>query len=418
MPLSKLTVERYRGFLFSTEISLRPLTILFGHNSAGKSALIRALPLVAASTGGSRQAPLALDSAAARGASFDELKTRLTSKRDLSLSLSWDDEEVPIRSIKIRVRNEPTPLIPVQQVLTGIVIKDEIGREIRVTDDLENPGRFSIDGLDHQRSESIPFEGVRPNPRGLEPQDELSPLLEGCATRLSKLKESLHWLSAVQAPLARHFSPGTRPTRLGPDGEGTQELLVHLGEQNGSFERVRSFLQRMFKHWLMLNKYRGDQALELGTEGQPTGDSIVDVGEGVSQSLPFLLLLALSAEGELGPSPVIAVEQPEMHLHPRAEKELAAILCEVVAKTPGQRILIESHSENLLLFVQLAIAQGRLRSEDVAVYWLERGRDGECSCKEITIDEEGRPHGWPPGVFSEDVELARELLLARRRLRR
>jgi predicted ATPase len=73
MALSSFTVANYRSFLRPTTIELRPLTLLFGYNNSGKSALLRVLPLLADSVGTPRGAPLNLDSAAVRGASFRDL---------------------------------------------------------------------------------------------------------------------------------------------------------------------------------------------------------------------------------------------------------------------------------------------------------------------------------------------------------
>ena len=71
--LQSFGLENYRAFDEAVAIELRPLTLFFGHNSAGKSALLRALPLIAASVDNSQSGPLALDSRPARGATFSEI---------------------------------------------------------------------------------------------------------------------------------------------------------------------------------------------------------------------------------------------------------------------------------------------------------------------------------------------------------
>jgi hypothetical protein len=78
---------------------------------------------------------------------------------------------------------------------------------------------------------------------------------------------------------------------------------------------------------------------------------------------------------------------------------------------------METHSENFLLRVQLAIVRGELAPEHVLVYWVRELEDGSGEAVRITFDELGRPEGdtWPPGVFSEDVEQARQIVLERRK---
>ena len=65
MRLARFSVENYRAFVDRASLELRPLTLLFGYNSAGKSALLRFLPIIGASSSSGQISPLALDTAAA-----------------------------------------------------------------------------------------------------------------------------------------------------------------------------------------------------------------------------------------------------------------------------------------------------------------------------------------------------------------
>jgi hypothetical protein len=77
--------------------------------------------------------------------------------------------------------------------------------------------------------------------------------------------------------------------------------------------------------------------------------------------------------------------------------------------------VIETHSENLLLRVQIAIASGELPADKVIVHWV-RPLDRGSVIDTITFDHAARPlgAGWPPGVFSEDLVQARALLAIRK----
>jgi predicted ATPase len=81
-------------------------------------------------------------------------------------------------------------------------------------------------------------------------------------------------------------------------------------------------------------------------------------------------------------------------------------------------LVIETHSENLLLSVQLQIAEGLISPDDVAVYWIEHRADGGSLIRTIELDEQGQAINWPRGVFSEDLQLARKLYLTRQGARR
>ena len=93
--------------------------------------------------------------------------------------------------------------------------------------------------------------------------------------------------------------------------------------------------------------------------------SIADVGFGVSQVLPVLVALIVARPGQL-----VYLEQPELHLHPRAQIGLAQILADAAKR--GVRVVAETHSSLLLLSVQTLVAEGDLSPELVKLHWFTR----------------------------------------------
>ena len=80
---------------------------------------------------------------------------------------------------------------------------------------------------------------------------------------------------------------------------------------------------------------------------------LTDVGFGVSQVLPVLVLLYYVPEGS-----IVLMEQPEIHLHPSVQSELADVMLSV-AKRRNVQIIVESHSEHLLRRFQRRAAEKR-----------------------------------------------------------
>ena len=136
----------------------------------------------------------------------------------------------------------------------------------------------------------------------------------------------------------------------------------------------------------------------------------------MAQVLPVVVLGCLARLGYLPNDSILAIEHPELHLHPMAHAELAALFCEVAVASQGPTVVIETHSENLLLRVQIAIARGEISKQDVIIHWLRASDDGLSVIDTITFDDSARPQGssWPPGVFREDTEQARTLIELRR----
>lgn len=124
--------------------------------------------------------------------------------------------------------------------------------------------------------------------------------------------------------------------------------------------------------------------------------SIADVGLAMSQVLPVLTALIVAE-----PEQLVYVEQPELHLHPRAQWKLAGLL--VRAANRGVRLLIETHSSLLLQGILTCVAKGEITPENVALHWFARDEEGVTRVKTADLDSEGRVGDWP--VDFDDVEL-------------
>lgn len=158
---------------------------------------------------------------------------------------------------------------------------------------------------------------------------------------------------------------------------------------------------------------RGDTRSELVLIDKRSGTPVShrDVGIGVSQVLPVLVSAYAST------AKLIAIEQPEIHLHPALQAELGDVFLESALGGAENRFLIETHSEHLLLRIMRRMretAAGKLRGgllpvrpEDVAVLFIEP--DGAHSLvREMPLNERGDlVKAWPGGFFEESM---REIL--------
>ena len=125
--------------------------------------------------------------------------------------------------------------------------------------------------------------------------------------------------------------------------------------------------------------------------------NIADVGFGVSQTLPVLVALLTAEPGQL-----VFLEQPEIHLHPKAQVALAGVLADAAKR--GVRVIAETHSILLLTAVQALVAEGDLSPEEVLLHWFERDEKGLTSIETRELDEQGRYGDWPEDFA--DTEMA------------
>jgi hypothetical protein len=140
-----------------------------------------------------------------------------------------------------------------------------------------------------------------------------------------------------------------------------------------------------------------DRIRELVLVDQRTGTVVThrDVGIGISQVLP-VLVMAYGSQGKL-----LAMEQPEIHLHPALQAELADVFIEAALGPRQNSFILETHSEHLILRLMRRIREGKVKSDDIGVVFVEPLARGSRFL-ELRIDEEGDfIDEWPGGFFEE-----------------
>jgi predicted ATPase len=139
-------------------------------------------------------------------------------------------------------------------------------------------------------------------------------------------------------------------------------------------------------------------------EGENDLVSVADVGFGVSQTLPVLVALLVAEPGQ-----AVYLEEPEIHLHPRAQSQMAGILAEAAAR--GVRVIAETHSSILLRGVQTLVAAGKLSPEIVKLHWFTRSpQDGSTEIHSADLDKQGAFGDWPEDFDEVALETEKQYL--------
>lgn len=131
--------------------------------------------------------------------------------------------------------------------------------------------------------------------------------------------------------------------------------------------------------------------------------NIADVGFGISQVLPVLVALLVAAPGQL-----VYLEQPEIHLHPRAQAALAQLLIKTARR--GVRVVAETHSSLLLKAIQTRVARGEITPSDVMCHWFQRDEAGETQISSTELDEMGAFGEWPEDFADVELRVESEYL--------
>ena len=126
---------------------------------------------------------------------------------------------------------------------------------------------------------------------------------------------------------------------------------------------------------------------------------MADVGLGVSQVLPVLVALWTANPGQL-----VLVEQPETHLHPRAQVAIAGPILAAVNR--GVEVIVETHSAALLRSIQTEIARDAIAPEFVSLNWFSRSSaNGMTTITPGKLDERGRFGEWPEDFDDVTLEI-------------
>ena len=428
MPPKSLSFEGYKAFKQRQTIELGSLTLLFGYNNSGKSAAIRALPLLASSfKNGDRKQTYTnswLDYSAQciRGATFKDLSH--ANQPRMSFGLSWPDGcsiDFDLRQDGIE-GEEITGLNIASKSLTEESIgKYEFQRHIAGL-----PSLINVFEDKKNRDFLVTLDGFNFGFKNSGDRDKLEILLN----HLNDFSQGVYWLNSIRKHPPRNFDIGNGiEIGIESDGGNTAQTLWWLGEnKKPSFDDVNEWLINACGRKIDISSAAssasadGRRKVRLETIANdrevtslPIRIPILDSGEGIAQALPVITLCAQAARGELGKSPIIVIEQPELHLHPRATVDLANFIVESIAKNPDVRYVIETHSESFLLAIQGALVDKQLMPTQTSCYWVSVDPvDSSSNLKKVDIDSDGFISGaWPNGVFNETLDQARELIKKR-----
>lgn len=237
--------------------------------------------------------------------------------------------------------------------------------------------------------------------------NRMARLLAGIGSEVRALLAGITYLGPLRSAPKRYYDRASNGDRPG-DGYDTAMLLYN-----------NSVIVEGVNEWLTHLEVPYDLQM-LPIEAQAgvaslVGDLVVmaltdtrsgvqvtpaDVGYGVSQMLPIVVKLLAETDS------VVCIEQPETHLHPRLQARLADLfIASSSAEGQGNQLIVETHSEHLMLRVQRRIREGALSPEDIAVLYVDQDPSGRADVLRIRLSEDGEfLDEWPEGFFEERLD--------------
>lgn len=231
------------------------------------------------------------------------------------------------------------------------------------------------------------------------------------SSEFKKLFSHVHYLGPTRVEPQRYYQWGGRhPQHIRQWGNQAIDALLsarvrrlktlHKEEEIPIEDRVSEWLREMELAYSFTLDWKTQGSIEYEVRIQKTSSSppvtLVDMGYGLGQFLPVLVLCYYAPEGS-----TLILEQPGIHLHPKVQSQLADLLIEVVTERNLQ-ILVESHSEHLLNRLQRRVAEEKISVDKTAFYFC-RNDEGISNIERLKMDEFGNITNWPENFFGDEM---------------
>ena len=399
--ITKIAVSGFKSLAEECTIDIRPLTILAGANSSGKSSIMQPFLMLKQTLEAPYDpGPLLLEGPNVQFTEAEQFLSKLVSKERA--------DRFQIQIDTTHMFEDFSTTVTFRKGHSGIKLVEMAKTNSKYHEDMtlypEMPPE-ELKSLVNRNLMPTGFDAVRRSRCFVRFETQ-----DGHMSQSVTYNLEFHILSSIHLPGLRGNPERTyKLTSTGPRYPGTFEhytaSIIHEWQETED-DRLKTLADAL--HTLGLTGQIGtkkidDARIELQVGLLPpsgTGEtdmvSITDVGFGVSQVLPVLVALIVAEPGQL-----VYLEQPELHLHPRAQVALAQVLA--AAAKRGVRVVAETHSSLLLLAIQTLVAEGDLSPELVKLHWFTRGEDGATKIDTADLDEAGAYGDWPEDF--DDVDL-------------
>ena len=169
-----------------------------------------------------------------------------------------------------------------------------------------------------------------------------------------------------------------------------EQLATNLAYSRSSEEPLSKLMEKVTG-----TGFRADmvppQSVEVKSLTSSGPVNMVTEGFGANALIQLLHQLIIADKGA-----TVLIEEPEIHLHPKAQADLAEVLADT-AKAEDKQIIMTTHSEYVAGRLLTLVAEGKLMTDELAIYSFEKDEKGECSATEIEVTERGQTKGGLTG---------------------
>lgn len=434
--ITSLSLKNFKSWHEIDAMRLAPITGVFGANSSGKTSILQSLLLLKQTTESSDRAAV-LDFGGERSAAqlggFRDVIFGHSTEKILGFSVDW----VPTTPLNI---TDPDRAGKSLFTSEGLGFSTQIGMNStgklaveKLEYRLDGPrftmqqlkqgkaGKYDLhsegSGFDFKRTVGRPWDLPAPVKCYGFPDQAFAYFLNASflgdlQLSFEQLFSHVYYLGPLRDFPQRHYTwSGSEPADMGRRGERAIDAILASRERgkyiSPGYRKKKQTLDERIAHWLQemgliesftvrpIAKESKLYEVRVRKSSKASEVLITDVGFGVSQVLPVLVLCNYVPEGS-----TVLLEQPEIHLHPGVQSALADMLIDAVQNRKIQ-VILESHSEHLLRRIQLRIAEEKLEPKDCALYFCDVIQ-GESALIPLNLDDFGNIQNWPKEFFGDE----------------
>lgn len=430
--ITRLIAHNYRAFE-ELNIPLTKINLFLGPNNAGKSSIISAINLLSQTIDSDdRVIPLSLTGKFEDLGAYQDVVYRNQADRDITLGLEFLSNKIPkelgIKQFGAMVTYHYRPkrheivvksmeiYIPPKELIMKTRIAQKGSNQLieKVGDHFKgielgtkSSGKIK---LNHYFPRYI--NRARKNTKDDTIEGNLDFILFYLQRHFLQHLQSVEFIGPFRSAPERVYTfSGETPSSVGVHGEKAIDAIVadHFRRESKKIN-----IADTISHWLKKAEIAEslevvsltDRHFEIRLYHYDTkeDENLADVGYGCSQILPILV-----SGYSIKSNSILMMEQPELHLHPKAQAEIGTFLLDVANR--DVQIFVETHSEHLLLRLQSHVAAGDLSKDDISVFYVYSDREKRNKvCKLMPIGKDGfYTEKWPRGFFPERLEEAKRI---------
>ncbi len=445
--ITSLQLTNFKGWKHTGPIRMAPLTVLFGTNSSGKSSLGQFL-LMLKQTVDSSDRKLVINpgdgNTPVNLGSFEELIHGRNASRKLEFCFTWElPEPLNVRDPRSKFRctgdrmqflaevgtiGEKHAALAVHRFEYGLMNGRQDVLRVSVVRQDSAKGEYKL--------EASPYVLIRKTGRGwalgaptkfyrfpdqIPAYYQNADFVQDFSLQIEELFRSVSYLGPLRNKGERLYNwGGGEPESVGDSGENTISALLAAKDRriNTAKSKTKKAFQQLVAEQLQqlelidefdirqISSHRKEYEVKVRTPGSLQLVDIPDVGFGISQVLPVVVQCFYAPPGA-----IVFIEQPELHLHPRAQAHLADLFIDVLASRERGidrkiQLVIETHSEHFLYRLQRRIAEASadhpINADQVAAYFAH-STGTESKLDPLEFNSDGDILNWPENFFGDGM---------------